>query len=335
MARLLSWIGWIGLLLFTLPTAMAQADSMDAALQALPGQAALVPFDSAPFPYRGVIPGDETHDDAPFLDVHEGRRRGHTTPRGGVYWERDTYSDSRSLLYIPAGFDRRRKGAIVVFLHGNQAILGRDVVQRQQVPQQLAASNLNAVLVAPQLAVDALDSSAGGFWQEGAFAHYLREADAKLARLAGDGMTAQDFAAMPVILVAYSGGYLPAAWSLEVGGANRRIAGVVLLDAIYGETEKFSGWIADHQEKAFFFSAFTASSAESNGDLQDQLMGQGIDFALDLPPCLEAGDIVFLDAGSTVAHDDFVTQAWTRNPLQTLFNRMRAFPRETAKACTP
>jgi hypothetical protein len=314
---------------------MAQADSMDPSLKALDGSAALVPFESAPFPYRGMVPGDETHDDAPFLDAGSGSRRGHTTPRGGVYWEADTYSDRRSLLYVPSGFDRRRKGAIVIFLHGNQATLSRDVIARQQVPQQLAASNLNAVLVAPQLATDALDSSAGGFWEPGAFARYLREADAKLAELAGDGMTAQDFARMPVILVAYSGGYLPAAWALEVGGANRRITGVILLDAIYGEIEKFSGWIEDHQAGAFFFSAFTASSAEGNGAVQDQLMSQGIDFALDLPPCLESGDIVFLDTGPNLVHNDFVTQAWTTDPLRRLFDRLRGFPRDSAKACTP
>jgi hypothetical protein len=203
------------------------------------------------------------------------------------------------------------------------------------VPQQLAASNLNAVLVAPQLAIDALDSSAGGFWQPGAFARYLREADAKLAALADDGLTGKDFARMPVILVAYSGGYLPAAWSLEVGAANRRVAGVVLLDAVYDETEKFSGWIEDHQSSAFFFSAFTPSSAAGNGALQDELMQQGLDFALDLPPCLEAGDIVFLDTGPNVVHNDFVSQAWTGNPLTAIFNRIRAFPRDTAAACTP
>jgi hypothetical protein len=331
MARPRGRIRWIALLLFMLPMAMAQADSMDD----LGGKAALTPFRSAPFPYRGMVPGDETHEDAPFLDAKNGTRRGHTTPRGGVYWEDETYSDRRSLLFIPPGFDRRRKSAIVVFLHGNLATLTRDVIERQQVPRQLAASNLNAVLVAPQLAIDALDSSAGGFWEPGAFARYLREADAKLAALAGDGMSAQDFARMPVILVAYSGGYLPAAWSLEVGDANRRIAGVILLDAIYGEPEKFAGWIEDHQSSAFFFSAFTTSSAAGNGALQDQLMRQGVDFALDLPPCLEAGDVVFLEAGAKVVHNDFVSQAWTRDPLKALFDRLRAFPRDTAKACTP
>jgi hypothetical protein len=328
-------VPWLALLLLLFAATMAEADSMDAALQALDGKAALVPFESAPFPYRGMVPGDETHDDAPFLDAKNGSRRGHTAPRGGVYWENETYSDPRSLLYIPKGFDRRRKGAIVVFLHGNLAVLTRDVVARQQVPRQLAESNLNAVLVAPQLAIDALDSSAGKFWESGGFARYLREADHKLAALAGEGMDAEDFAAMPVILVAYSGGYLPAAWSLEVGEANRRIAGVILLDALYGDTEKFAGWIEDHQERAFLFSAFSASSAPSNGELQDQLMRDGLDFALDLTPCLEAGDIVFLDTGPNAVHNDFVTQAWIGDPLKTLFNRIRGFPRDTAKACTP
>jgi len=314
---------------------MSDSDTIAASLADLGGKAALVAFESAPFPYRGMVPGDETHDDTPFLDAKDGARRGHTSSRGGIYWEDETYGDRRSLLYIPQGFDRRRAGAIVVFFHGNQARLARDVVQRQQVPQQLAQSNLNAVLVAPQFAVDALDSSAGQFWQPGAFARYLREVDTQLAKLAGDGMSARDFARMPVILVAYSGGYLPAAWSLEVGEANRRLAGVVLLDAIYGDTEKFAGWIEDHQPDAFFFSAFSPSSAEGNGDLQDQLMSHGIDFALDPPPCLEAGDVAFLETGGSVVHNDFLSRAWTDDPLKWVFNRLRRFPRNTAKACTP
>ena len=48
---------------------------------------------------------------------------------------------------------------------------------------------------------------------------------------------------MPVILVAYSGGYLPAAFALAQGGAGERVRGVVLLDALYGEEDKFADWI--------------------------------------------------------------------------------------------
>src|SRR5580704_4980087 len=48
----------------------------------------LVEFDSSPFPYDGEIP----ENGKPFLDVVSGDRRGHTSPRGGVYWEDMAYS---------------------------------------------------------------------------------------------------------------------------------------------------------------------------------------------------------------------------------------------------
>jgi hypothetical protein len=105
----------------------------------------------------------------PFIDVIEGDRLGHTSPRGGIYWEDQTYSDRRSLLYIPRGFDPRRPALMVVFFHGNEATLTRDVQNRQQVPRQVAESGLNAVLVAPQFAVNALDSSSGRFWEPACF----------------------------------------------------------------------------------------------------------------------------------------------------------------------
>ena len=114
---------------------------------------ALVPFDVSPFPYRGEVP----EKNRPFLDVVDGDRHGHASERGGTYWEDQTYSDRRVLLHIPKGFDPRRPALIVVFFHGNEATLARDVRNRQQVPRQVAESGLNAVLVAPQFAVDALD----------------------------------------------------------------------------------------------------------------------------------------------------------------------------------
>jgi hypothetical protein len=212
--------------------------------------------------------------------------------------------------------------------------LARDVIDRQQVPRQLAESDLNAVLVAPQFAVDVLDSSAGGYWQDGAFLRYLREAALHLAELQG-GTNRNAFATLPVILVAYSGGYLPAAFSLQVGGAGKRIRGVVLLDAIYDETDKFAGWIGDHRNSTFFFSAFSASSADGNGALQDLLMNQGIVFTTQRPHCLDKGDVVFLDTGEGAVHADFVSHAWTDDPLTWLFDRIPGFPRGKGGACKP
>ena len=119
------------------------------------------------------------------MDVNSNNRLGHSSVRGGVYWEDETYNDRHSLLFIPAHFDIRRPAVIVVFFHGNQALLERDVSRRQEVPRQIAESGLNAVLVAPQFASDALDSSAGHFWERGAFRRYLDEAATRLAHFYG------------------------------------------------------------------------------------------------------------------------------------------------------
>jgi hypothetical protein len=99
------------------------------------------------------------------------------------------------------------------------------------------------VLLAPQLAVDAADSSAGKFWQPGGLKRFVAESTDHLARLYGDPGAARAFANMPVVIVGYSGGFLPAAWSLEVGGLGNRVRGVFLLDAVYGELDKFASWI--------------------------------------------------------------------------------------------
>jgi len=90
----------------------------------------LVNFDNSPFPYAGEIP----ESGKPFLDVVSGDRRGHTSPRGGVYWEDRAYSDRHVLLFIPKKFDPHQPVVLVVYLHGNLVRLERDIRHRQQVP---------------------------------------------------------------------------------------------------------------------------------------------------------------------------------------------------------
>lgn len=293
---------------------------------AAPLQAArswLVSFDNSPFPYRDEVPGQGV----PFLDVVNGKRRGHTSPRGGVYWEKPTYSDRRTLLYLPKGFDAGRPMLIVVFLHGNRTQLLRDVRDRQQVPRQLAESGLNAALVAPQFAVDALDSSAGQFWQKDKFARFLEEAADRLARLHGDKRARDRFARAQVVIVAYSGGYLPAAFAAHLGGVDERLRGMILIDAPYGEEEMFADWVAKRQTSAFFVSTYAKASRPGNTLLKQLLVDRGVSFRSALPDRLIPGTIAFFDAGDDVVHEDFVTHAWTDDPLKVLLARITGFVR--------
>jgi pimeloyl-ACP methyl ester carboxylesterase len=277
----------------------------------------LIEFENGPFPYHGAMPSTER----PFLDVSEDGRRGHRTSGGNVYWEDKTYNDRRTLLHIPRGFDVRRPALMVVFLHGHGAILQRDVIDRQRVPEQVSESGVNAVLVAPQLAVDAADSSAGKLWQAGGFQRYLQETSDELVKLHGDPRSKQAFDAMPIVIVAYSGGYMTAASCIRHGGAGERVRGVVLLDALYGDIDTFASWISSRQ-KAFFLSAFANSTRGHNSELQETLKGRGVPFNTALKGQLK-GTVSFISTAPETEHRDFVTNAWANHPVKDLLQRLK------------
>ena len=281
----------------------------------------LVEFDTAPFPYRGAVP----RSGKPFLDVTKDGRQGHQTGRG-VLWEDETFNDARVLLHIPRGFDVRRPSLMVVFFHGHGATLGNDVFKRQQVPAQLTAAGANVVLVAPQMAVNAADSSIGKLWQPGAFARFLGEAAKELAVLHGDPRAQRSFASMPVVIVAYSGGYVAAAWSVYHGGVKRRIRGVVLFDALYGEVDKFADWIIKDRSR-LFVSAYTGSTRSRNNELQRILADRDIPIAHAFEPQMGPGSVAFLQAPGDAEHRDFVTNAWAHQPLADLLNRLNGYAR--------
>jgi len=292
-------------------------------------QTTLVSLKSSAFPYLGNNP----RTDEPFLNISKGDRRGHRSYGGRVYWQDETYNDNRVLMHVPENFDARKPGVIVVFFHGNGATLERDVRDRQLVPQQISASGVNAVLLAPQLAVDAADSSAGKFWQPGGLKRFVAESADHLARLYGDPGAAKAFASMPVIIVGYSGGFVPAAWSLEVGGLGNRVRGVFLLDAVYGELDKFASWIANNRS-GFFVSAYTRYTRRHDRELMQILKGKDIAISEDMDGPLRPGSVVFVETPEGVTHRDYVTNAWTENPVKEVLVKMAATPALTRVAAT-
>ena len=281
----------------------------------------LAAFRNSAFPYRGLIPNyQETGRTRPFLDIDDNGRLGHSSPRGGLLWEDQTYNDRTVLLAAPQNFNPDQPAHIIVYFHGNNATIERDVIALQQIVRQLADSGLNAVLVAPQLARDAPDSSAGRFWSPGGFAAFLDEAEGKLGDFYPGARSA--FRHMPVIVVAYSGGYLPAVYSLTVGGDSGRVRGVVLLDALYGERDKFVSWVEGPGRNAFFVSAYSTSSREGNMAVEAELRQAGLTVMDSLPAAIAPGAIAFVDAGG-VDHNDFLTSAWGGAPLRDIFARIR------------
>jgi len=279
---------------------------------------ALVNFASAPFPYNGTVPTTGER----FLNVIENGRKGHRTARGGVLWESTTFGDNRVLLHIPRGFDVTKPAVMVVFFHGHGAELTRDVLNRQNVPEQISASGMNAVLVAPQFAVDAADSSAGRFWEPGGFARFVKEAGAKLAALDNTPSAATRFGNLPVIIVAYSGGYVPAAYSISQGALGKKLKGLVLMDGLYGEMDDFVHFIKN-AKSAFFISSYTSSTRRQNMALAQTLKAQQIPYDTSIRKNLwRRGGVALIETENTVRHRDFVTEAWTGNPIADILDKL-------------
>ena len=276
----------------------------------------LVDFESAPFPYDGPVTGTQRGAYVTEQDDEES----HAPSGGSLFRQKEAYKDRRVLLHIPETFDVRRSGMIVVFFHGHRATLTRDVLNRQQVAAQISASGVNAVLVAPQFAVAASDSSPGNLGEPGGLKRFLDEAGKKLAVVHGNAASARAFANMPVLIVAYSGGYLASAWALHHGGATNRVRGLVLLDALYGDVDKFAAWIAGNRG-AFFLSAYMgATTRRKNTELMQILDEREISYVTEMPQRNRRDNVIFLATAGT-KHNDYVTNAWAVNPIKDVLQR--------------
>jgi hypothetical protein len=285
-----------------------------------PGKTLVMEFESAPFPYDGKNPVSGQ----PFFNVFYDGRFGRRGARGQVYWENETYTDPRVLLHIPKGFDIRKPAVMVVFFHGHGARIDRDVRDRQQVAAQITRSDANAVVVAPQFAVNAADSAPGAFWEPGFFDEFLSEASEQLALMLGQPKAVRTFFKMPIIFVSYSGGFVPTAWALRLGHIKDRLRGIVLMDSLYGELEQFENWILSNR-KGFFISGYLGSTRARNLQLQRDLTDKGIKISKSLDGPIRPGSVVFIPGHPEDSHRDYVTQAWTADPIADILNRLPDF----------
>jgi hypothetical protein len=126
---------------------------------------------------------------------------------------------------------------------------------------------------------------------------------------------------------------VPAAWSLEVGGLGNRVRGVFLLDAVYGELDKFASWIETNRT-GFFVSAYTRYTKRHDQELMQMLKDKGIAISDDMDRPLRPGSVVFVQTPEGVTHRDYVTYAWTENPLKEVLVKMAATPALTRVAAS-
>jgi hypothetical protein len=234
------------------------------------------------------------------------------------------------LLHVPASFDPRRPVRLVVFFHGHGSSIDR-VVAEMEIARQITQADINAVLVAPQFAREAADSSAGKFWRPGAFARFLEEAALRLTDAAAQNrqerpVIASAIRRAPVILIAYSGGYKPAAFVLDRGGATARIAGVLLLDALYDEEDRYARWFTASRARSFLVSLYTESTAGHQATLMESLRRRRIAVGTQLPAAIRPGTAAFVACGSIQRHGRFVLDGPPHDPIRMVLAATRPPP---------
>jgi plastocyanin len=183
------------------------------------------------------------------------------------------HRDPTVLVFVP---HHHRVGpgesvSFVVHFHGHNTTAER-AMAAHELREQLFDSKQNAILVVPELAVMAADSSAGKLEAPGSLARMLEDVLTTLqsheARSALGASAPFVFATVGRVCVsAHSGGYHAAACAVRHGGV--RIQEVWLFDALYGDTDAFRDWVITGSGQAMssrhkLVSYFTSGTTETN-----------------------------------------------------------------------
>jgi hypothetical protein len=160
------------------------------------------------------------------------------------------YRDDTVIVFVPSHyrFHDEEGVAMLTHMHGHTTTADRAMVSHQ-LREQVSDSKQNALLVVPQLAVMAADSSCGKLEAPGGLQRLLEEVIPTTAHEArstlGETAFPRDAALGTVCVSAHSGGYHAAACALRAGGVDVRET--YLFDALYAEMDAFRDWVVARQ----------------------------------------------------------------------------------------
>jgi hypothetical protein len=235
---------------------------------------------------------------APF--PHPRRAAGHTY--GNQQFPADKhYSDSSVAIFIPKGYRQTDTVDIVVHLHGWWNTIDT-VLKRYRLPQQVAESGKNVILIVPEGPRNAPDSFGGKLEDPGGFKKFIEDVVAFLVR--ESKIRTQTVGT--IVLTGHSGAYHGISFALMRGGLPDKIREVYLFDALYGQTEKYAYWIDHYKGKMITVYTDSGGTKDETESLMEDLRGWGIpyfskDEAALVPADLENNRLVFVH--SDLEHD--------------------------------
>jgi hypothetical protein len=242
----------ISLLLVTFLTSLAVAQSTQPSWQSTPsGEILLRPFKNAAYP-------------------HESRKDGwkyQTT----TYSAADHYSDSTVGIVIPRNYRPGDTVDYIIHFHGWNNHVAK-VLPYYQLPEQLAESDVNAILLVPQGPKDANDSGDGHLELDKGAAMALLEEVTAFLNSEGKIHTTK---IGKVALTTHSGGYKVTAAIAAIGGLDDHLSDIILLDSSYGSLASFATWTAANPNHRLV-SMFTDHLHDTNMELMGWMLEAGV-----------------------------------------------------------
>jgi hypothetical protein len=221
---------------------------------------------------------------APF--PHPARDSGFRSSDGTFYPRDPHYSDNSITIFVPDGFTETPEGTnVIVHFHGHRND-NMGVLEQYKMPQAMIATRTNALLVLPQGPYRVPDSFCGKMEDSLGFRNMVNDV---METMKHEGIV-NTTAIRSIVVTAHSGGYEPAAFVLDRGGMNDKIADVFLFDAFYGQLDKFREWLTGG--KGTMFGAYTQHLAANHQKFEKEvgpLVGNRLHFG---PAAVEHNEVV-------------------------------------------
>lgn len=234
--------------------------------------------------YPGGRWGIYRTDAAPF--PHARRRGGFKAAGGARYPFHPHYDDNSVVVVIPDTFKESEDGAdLIVHVHGAMTD-NMGVLERDRLPQVLAAAHADAILVLPQGPFRSPDAFGGKLEDKGGLRRLVEDV---LATMAGEKII-KAAKLRRLILSAEGAGGQSVAAALERGGLDSKVTHVFLFDALSRRQESLRGWLA--LGRGTLTAVHSVQAAPEHEKFRQMLSGEAQKRIHIIPAAVDASDLV-------------------------------------------
>ena len=237
------------------------------------------------------------------------RTEGHTY-NNKFYSNEEHYQDSTVLIFIPNYFKPNDSVDYVFYFHGWYNNIDSALVQFNLI-EQFYNSKKNAVFVFPEGPKNSPDSFGGKLEEKNRFTDLVNEVNVKLGEIFKTQINTGK-----ITLSGHSGAYRIIAYILLNGGLTNKIKNVILFDALYADTDKFTFWIDNFNGKFINIYTDQGGTKSESQNLVTCLEGWNIDFKIIKSDNFNTEDlkqsrIIFIE--SKLDHNEVIS---TKNQFQ-------------------